>query len=69
MTAGIGHWARYRLAERRAIAEYRHAWRRLRRLHDAPDLGQRESASKAIPPSLNSNLHMTTSTWPHEEES
>ncbi len=33
MTIGIGHWARARLAEHRAIAEYRQAWRRLRRLH------------------------------------
>lgn len=66
MTAGIGHWARSRLAEHRAIAEYRNAWRRLRRIHDAPD--QRGSAPEGGAQGLNANLHMTTSPQAQEEK-
>lgn len=48
MIAGIGHWARSRLAEHRAMAEYRHAWRRLRRLH-ADTTGQGRDLSNGMP--------------------
>ncbi len=57
MTVGIGRWARSRLAEHRAVAEYRQAWRSLRRLHSAATPEPNGSDSERRGRSINTNVN------------
>jgi hypothetical protein len=68
VTSVVGRAIRARLAERRAVAEYRHAWRRLRHLHSAADRTPLGSNSTGSGPILNNNWDMSLQSQDQEEQ-